>query len=219
MNYAKISLYVFIVFLLHLFLNTFGLSTKKFDVRFASVEDTIYQVYLPPIEVRYSLVDSLLPDLKPYQADIIKTIYDVSKHQDSIPVSIKISQGILESNWGRNYPMNNLYGITGKCSKPYKDKLTGRYRRYRCYDTLEESIRDHDNVLYLDYYKSAHYSLNYNDWLIALKPYAEDKKYSQKLKSIIKKYKLHKLDVIQQNHTKIKNYGENTLFSMAYPER
>lgn len=122
-----------------------------------------------------------------------------------IPASITLAQGILESGAGRGElarKTNNHFGI--KCHK-------GWYGEYELHDDDEKgecfrkyvhpmlSFRDHSEFLssraryaFLFDYRST----DYKKWAKGLRTagYATDKKYPQKLISLIEKYQLYKYD-------------------------
>ncbi len=122
-----------------------------------------------------------------------------------IPASITLAQGILESGAGRGElakKTNNHFGI--KCHK-------GWYGEYELHDDDEKgecfrkyvhpmlSYRDHSEFLatraryaFLFDYRST----DYKKWAKGLRTagYATDRKYPQKLISLIEKYQLYKYD-------------------------
>ena len=136
-------------------------------------------------------------------------------NRTGIPASIKLAQGLLESNWGRSElatKSNNHFGI--KCSQGYEG--SGHYRYddeynalgqkkkscFRVYDLAEESYIDHSNFL-TDQRKVKRYGFlfeysqnDYKSWARGLSKagYATDPKYASKLISIIEKYELWQYD-------------------------
>ncbi len=132
-----------------------------------------------------------------------------------IPASIKMAQGMLESDFGRSTiasKANNHFGI--KCGSSWNGK--GFYRKdddynrkgelmkscFRVFDSAEESFIAHSEFI-RDPKKSYRYGKlfelpkgDYKAWAYGLKKagYATDKKYPQKLIQIIEKHQLHKLD-------------------------
>lgn len=122
-----------------------------------------------------------------------------------IPVAITLAQGLLESNAGdsklaRND--NNHFGI--KC----KSKCIGcrcanytddsKYDMFRVFDSAWYSFREHSNLLTSKRYKhlSKLSRTDYKNWAYGLKAagYATDKKYAQKLISIIEVFNLQRFD-------------------------
>lgn len=121
-----------------------------------------------------------------------------------IPASITLAQGILESGSGNGrlaIEANNHFGI--KChdwtgAKIYHDD-DAEQECFRKYNNVKYSYRDHSLFLtsrkrYMDLFR-----LNKDDyraWAKGLKKagYATDRKYPQKLISLIERYKLYKYD-------------------------
>ncbi len=122
-----------------------------------------------------------------------------------IPASITLAQGLLESGFGRGelaMKTNNHFGI--KCHKGwqgdydfYDDDEKGEC--FRKYNHPMYSYRDHSLFLtsrsrYASLFKFE--STDYKKWANGLKKagYATDKKYPQKLISLIERYNLSKFD-------------------------
>ena len=124
-----------------------------------------------------------------------------------IPASITLAQGLLESGFGRGklaMKTNNHFGI--KCHTGWKgdydfhddDKKGECFRKY---NHPMYSYRDHSLFLanrsryafLFDYKKT-----DYKRWAKGLRQagYATDKKYPQKLISLIEKYELYKFDSV-----------------------
>ncbi len=145
----------------------------------------------------------------------INTYKDIAiseMHRTGIPASIKLAQGLLESDWGRSdlaRSANNHFGI--KCAS---DWTGGTYYKhdddrnaqgelikscFRGYDNPSESYIAHSEFLVN---RSRYSSLfnydrtDYRNWAHGLreKGYATDKKYPTKLIMIIEKYELHRFD-------------------------
>ena len=127
----------------------------------------------------------------------------------SIPASITMAQGILESNSGMGslaMKSNNHFGI--KCHKSWRGKKVyhdddERGECFRKYKNPEKSYRDHSLFLvnrdrYEDLFKIK--GGNYVKWAIGLKSagYATDPSYAQKLISLIDRYELWKLDGLKK---------------------
>ncbi|WBX71772.1 glucosaminidase domain-containing protein [Tenacibaculum retecalamus] len=157
-------------------------------------------------------------------------------HEHKIPASITLAQGVLESGSGRSalaVRSNNHFGI--KCHKGWQGKSVThdddeKGECFRKYKYPETSYEDHSQFLltrsrYASLFKLGH--TNYKGWAYGLRKagYATDKKYPQKLISIIKKYGLTKYDRIKAKHTKgVKTVATNeyhkvqkgdTLYSIA----
>lgn len=121
-----------------------------------------------------------------------------------IPASITLAQGILESGSGKgrlSVEANNHFGIkchgwTGK--KIYHDD-DEKQECFRKYKDAKYSFRDHSLFLTERKRYSKLFKLkkeDYRGWAKGLKAagYATDRKYPQKLISLIERYKLYKFD-------------------------
>lgn len=136
-------------------------------------------------------------------------------HRTGIPASIKLAQGLLESDWGRSdlaKTANNHFGI--KCGSRWtggtfykedddKDEK-GRLIEscFRSFGSPLESYMAHSDFL-SDPKKEYRYgflfdyeSTDYKSWAKGLKKsgYATDPKYPKKLIQIIENYKLYEFD-------------------------
>ena len=132
-------------------------------------------------------------------------IAQVEMRKTKIPASITLAQGILESGSGRGrlaVKANNHFGI--KChgwkgAKIYHDDDRSQecFRKYR---KAESSYEDHSEFLtgrkrYAKLFKLR--PDDYKGWAKGLKTagYATDRKYPQKLISLIERYKLYQYDI------------------------
>lgn len=124
--------------------------------------------------------------------------------QYGIPASITIAQGILESGAGKGelvQKANNHFGIkchNWKGQKVYHDD-DAQGECFRKYSLAKFSYRDHSLFLtgrkrYTDLFKLP--KDDYKGWAKGLRKagYATDKKYPDKLISIIERYELYKYD-------------------------
>ncbi|MFP4846934.1 glucosaminidase domain-containing protein [Winogradskyella sp. PE311] len=124
--------------------------------------------------------------------------------KSKIPASITLAQGILESGSGRGrlaVKANNHFGI--KChgwkgAKIYHDDDAAQ-ECFRKYKIAQSSYEDHSDFLtgrkrYAKLFKLK--SSDYKGWARGLKAagYATDRKYPQKLISLIERYKLYEYD-------------------------
>lgn len=136
--------------------------------------------------------------------DTYKEIAQNEMRLYDIPASITLAQGILESGSGNgrlSVEANNHFGIkchgwTGK--KIYHDD-DAKQECFRKYKDAKYSFRDHslflkDRKRYAKLFKLK--KENYKGWAKELRAagYATDKKYPQKLISLIERYKLYKFD-------------------------
>ncbi|MEE9437672.1 MAG: glucosaminidase domain-containing protein [Saprospiraceae bacterium] len=137
-------------------------------------------------------------------------------YRTKIPASIKLAQGLLESDWGRSdlaNVANNHFGI--KCGKYWEggtfykedddknDKGELIESCFRSFATPLDSYMAHSSFL-MDPKKEYRYgflfeysSTDYESWAFGLKKsgYATDPTYPQKIISIVKKYNLSQYDV------------------------
>ena len=157
--------------------------------------------------------------------------------KSKIPASITLAQGILESGSGKGrlaVKANNHFGI--KChgwkgAKIYHDDDRSQ-ECFRKYKEAKSSYHDHSEFLtgrrrYADLFKLR--PNDYKGWAKGLKKagYATDKKYPQKLISLIERYKLYEYDdevldnrkaeIVQVNSGVIRYIIEkgDTLYSLA----
>lgn len=123
-----------------------------------------------------------------------------------IPASIKLAQGLLESNAGES-PLaksnNNHFGIkcfAKNCKKGHCSNYTDDSHKdfFRKYNNAWESYRAHSHLLRADRYKPLYKlsSTDYKGWARGLKKagYATDKYYADKLVNLIERLDLHQYD-------------------------
>lgn len=144
--------------------------------------------------------------------DFIDSIKDGAikmQKQFGICASLTIAQAILESNWGKSAPGNNLFGIkwTNGCgyrsqSLSTKEFMNGTWQTiqaaFRAYNSLEDSIYDHAKFLV----QNKRYSnlIGVKDYkkackLIQQDGYATAPNYADQLIKIIEENKLYKYDM------------------------
>ena len=136
--------------------------------------------------------------------DTYKEIAQSEMRLYNIPASITLAQGILESGSGNgrlSVKANNHFGI--KChewtgAKIYHDD-DRKQECFRKYIDAKYSFRDHSLFLKERKRYAKLFQLkkeDYKGWAKGLRTagYATDKKYPQKLISLIERYKLYKLD-------------------------
>lgn len=143
-----------------------------------------------------------------------KNIAIQEMHRTGIPASIKLAQGLLESNAGRStlaQKANNHFGI--KCGgKQWKGKTYYRkdddYKRgklvkscFRKYKNSQASYLAHSDFLRKDNFKRYGFlfqlpTTDYKKWAKGLKKagYATSKTYDRKLIKIIEEYQLYQYD-------------------------
>ncbi|MDY8136430.1 glucosaminidase domain-containing protein [Aquimarina sp. 2201CG5-10] len=187
-------------------------STPKREV--AVVKEPIKNVEKPK-----AVEKEPLPELS-YKAKIQRYIYEYSSIAKNemklygIPASITLAQGILESGAGYGdltRRANNHFGI--KCHDWEGDRVFHdddlSQECFRKYDLVSESFRDHSLFLANRKRYAALFKLRKNDykgWAKGLKAagYATDKKYPDKLISIIQRYELYKYDREVLGRNKVK---------------
>ena len=136
--------------------------------------------------------------------DTYKEIAQSEMQLYNIPASITLAQGILESGSGKgrlSVKANNHFGIkchgwTGAEIYHDDDKAQECFRKYK---DAKYSFRDHslflkDRKRYAKLFKLK--KEDYKGWAKELKAagYATDRKYPQKLISLIERYKLYEFD-------------------------
>lgn len=140
----------------------------------------------------------------PEYIDVFSAIAQNEMHLYGIPASITLAQGILESNSGRgrlSLEANNHFGIkchdwTGARIYHDDDKSQECFRKYK---NAKYSYRDHSLFLSTRSRYSKLFDLDKDDykrWAKELKAagYATDRKYPDKLISLIERYELYKFD-------------------------
>ena len=148
--------------------------------------------------------------------EYIDTFKDIAKTEMElygIPASITLAQGILESGSGKgrlSVEANNHFGIkchdwTGKKIYHDDDRLQECFRKY---NDAKYSFRDHSLFLTQRKRYAGLFQLkthDYKGWAKGLRAagYATDKKYPQKLISLIERYNLQEYDkeVLNKNGT------------------
>ena len=179
------------------------------------------KAHQPEPEPNYELIDASEDDTIGYATPcILKNKATIPTHVDSyikrflktakqeaklfnIPVSIKLAQGILESNAGKSElsrKHNNHFGIkyrgTGKYAVYRDDTPKDRFQVYR---SAWFSYRDHSKLLCMERYSHLR-KLNrseYKKWAYGLKKagYATAPHYAESLIKIIETYKLYQYDL------------------------
>ena len=164
-------------------------------------------VLSPDYGERKGLAPRIIKAKKARVQNYIDTYLPIAKaemEEFGIPVSITLAQGLLESNAGDSKlsrVSNNHFGI--KCRKKclgctcrnYGDDT--RYDMFRVFDSPAESFREHSELLNTSRYKKLKsYGMDYYKWAHGLKAcgYATDKKYGEKLVTIIENLGLWEYD-------------------------
>lgn len=150
-----------------------------------------------------------------YLADFLENYGAIAQEEmdrTGIPASIKLGQGLLESNLGRSelaIYANNHFGIkcgnnwTGRTYYKEDDDRDHRGKLiescFRVFDTSQDSYRAHSEFLLSNARYQALFDLrsdDYKGWARGLKKcgYATDPKYATKLIAVIEKYELFQFD-------------------------
>ena len=225
---------VLIYFLLSFFVLSCG-SKKIITTKKTKTETVNTEVPTKPITVDEP-VKVISPKINSTETYIstFKLIAKEEMRKSGIPASITLAQGILESGSGKGrlaVEANNHFGIkchdwTGK--KIYHDDDEDQ-ECFRKYKNAETSFKDHSEFLtgrkrYANLFKLKKH--DYKGWAKELRRagYATDKKYPQKLISLIERYELYKIDeevlgkpyaeekTMDTNHVVVKG---DTLYSIA----
>lgn len=177
-------------------------------------------------------------EYSPLADKYIKEYYTLAvaeMERTSIPASITLAQGMLESGYGTSelaISANNHFGI--KCHKgwqgetytyhsPENDNGTSISRKscFRAYATVEASYQDHSDFLA----SRAHYadlfaSQDYEKWAKGLLAagYATDPNYAKKLIATIATYKLGKYDTHANTITAFNNSTEEVEYRETLAE-
>lgn len=116
--------------------------------------------------------------------------------------SLTIAQSILESGWGESVlakDYNNLFGI--KATITWSGKVIGMNgANWRAYDSWEESILDHSELLQTSRYTKVLQAKDYREACeeVRIAGYCTEADYSQKLINLIEQYNLAQYDVVEQ---------------------
>lgn len=143
-------------------------------------------------------------DAKDY-IDRFKKIAVTEMHKYGIPASIKMAQGLHESNNGKSKlakNANNHFGVkcvSTKCEEGHCIRYTDDSHKdfFRKYKTSWHSWRAHSKFLQKKRYKGLQgFGKDYKKWAYGLKKagYATDPNYPQKIIKIIEQNNLQKLD-------------------------
>jgi len=177
--------------------------TKKSDQTVEVVNTEEHEKTVPQTEDVLPVVNPVINSTSQY-IEAYKDIAMKEMHNYSIPASITLAQGILESGSGKGrlaVRANNHFGIkchdwTGK--KIYHDD-DERQECFRKYNSAETSFRDHSEFLAnrKRYAKLFQFKISdYKNWAKGLRKagYATDRRYPEKLISLIERYELHQYD-------------------------
>ena len=150
-------------------------------------------------------------NLSGYQLDFINEIKNgaiEAYEKYGVLPSLTLAQAILETGWGQHRIGNNIFGIkagsnwTGKvqnCRTSEQNSDGSYYTVYsdfRDYDSVEDSIIDHAELLTMDRYKPVLASTNYQEACTRVREcgYATSLNYSSNLISLVEQYGLNQWD-------------------------
>ena len=185
-----------------------GIVTKKKDAKVEQTKETTSPTKtVDKKEKEEKVVKTTTTKAPNSTTEYIDRFSDIAMKEmrrHKIPASITLAQGILESGSGKGrlaVEANNHFGI--KChgwkgKKIYHDD-DRRQECFRKYQNPETSYEDHSTFLTSRGRYSNLFKLRQNDykgWARGLKAagYATDRKYPQKLISLIERYKLYEYD-------------------------
>jgi len=139
--------------------------------------------------------------------------------------SVKMAQMIVESGWGENLAVkkaNNYFGIKAtpswkgdKVSLPTSKDST-KVSTFRKYQNAQDSIKDHNNFLLNNgrYEKAGVFTANTPEQqidFIANAGYAEDSKYANLLKDVLRDNNLKQIDIEAQSYNPPKKNTEQPI--------
>ena len=175
------------------------------------MDKNILEKYITEIEKFIPPVKSTLEGVNGNPAKFIDAISNAcieSYKKYNILPSLIMAQAALESGWGKYAIGNNLFGVkafddwTGKKKKVWTTEYDSNGNSYRVeawfrdYDSVDESIEDHAQVLLHPRYDRVRQAKNYKEATQAVKDcgYATDPNYPQLLNSIIESNNLASYD-------------------------
>lgn len=194
-----------------------GIVTKRKN---SSTKKTVVVKEREEVTVKPVVKNSAPPSIVDVYIELYAEIAKNKMRSHKIPASITLAQGVLESGVGRGrlaVKANNHFGI--KChgwkgAKIYHDDDRSQ-ECFRKYDRAEMSYEDHSEFLtgrsrYADLFKLK--PDDYKGWANGLRAagYATDRKYPQKLISLIERYQLYKYDEEVLNGTNNKSSRSST---------
>lgn len=170
-----------------------------------------------------SMTKTHIPSSTDVYIDLFSSIAKEEMRKYRIPASITLAQGILESASGRGrlaVEANNHFGI--KChgwqgAKIYHDDDSSQ-ECFRKYKRAESSYEDHSEFLTTRKRYASLFDLkpdDYEGWARGLRAagYATDRKYPEKLISLIERYQLYKFDNEVLNTTEKTRSNDSTYSS------
>ena len=171
--------------------------------------ETIEHVAREAISLRSAAVLEIVPVRRGFREAFVRTVADGATFADwatGIPASITIAQAILESDWGRAAPGNNLFGLKGEGPAGSNLRRVVEYRNghrgkklasFRAYRSVAESLLDHGRILANSkkYAKARAVSEDPAAFARALQGvYATDPRYATKLVHLVEGLELGRFD-------------------------
>lgn len=141
-----------------------------------------------------------------YIHDFFNEVIHEAIESKSLP-SIAIAQAAIETGYGKSKKLgNNIFGIKGRgirtiTHEVYNGKRVKISANFQYFPTLTDAFNKHSQIL-------ARYGATGNDyelWIDRIEAcgYATDPLYSFKIRFVIEKYQLYRLDTIQKLKEKI----------------
>lgn len=121
--------------------------------------DVIEDLARAAIRVRNQAVVALEPLGEGSRAGFLAATVDAAVYSDwrwDVPASVTLAQAVLESDWGRSAPGNNLFGMkgvgpAGATERPVVEYSRGRRKvkraKFRAYLDVAGSLYDHGRLL------------------------------------------------------------------------
>lgn len=185
------------------------LQARRGDPADALEPDTLEEVAATVIAVRNAAIEALRPARGGAAEAFIHSVADGAVWSDwrwGVPSSVTLAQAILESDWGRSAPANNLFGLKGEGPAGSVVRRVVEYRHgrrshkqaaFRAYTDPGEAVRDHGRILGENrrYAKARAVSEDLSAYTRALTgTYATDPRYGAKLLRLIEARGLDRYD-------------------------
>jgi flagellum-specific peptidoglycan hydrolase FlgJ len=162
------------------------------------------------IEKEYDLFYSHLISLNNscFVDEFFERVMGPAIESKSLP-SVAIAQAAIETGYGRSNKLkNNIFGIKGKGIRAstyevYNGRWVKIIANFQYFPTLTDAFNKHSEILH----RYGAFGYDYEFWInrIVARGYATDPRYQYKIRFVIDKYQLHRLDKIQMLKNKIKN--------------
>ncbi len=185
------------------------LRQRRTDVTELLDVETIDGVAETVVAIRNRAVLALHPGRAGAGETFIRSVVDGAVWSDwrwGVPTSVTLAQAILESDWGRSAPGNNLFGLKGEgpagsTLRPVVEyrhgRRTHRSARFRAYADRDQAVKDHGRILgeSARYARARSRSEDLAGYARALTgTYATDPRYASKLLRLIEARQLDRFD-------------------------